>query len=199
MATILRSRGTFSATGMGTPALVTHYWDSAGGTGTALATEAVARVRAMWNAMAAVITLSATWTPNLVVDEIDEVTGDLVNQYAAAAPAAVTFSASGDTLPYFTQGLMRFATASFIAGRRLQGRSFIPGVVETDNQGAPGVPSAATLTALQGGANLLGTTIVTPMSQRIWHRPSPSAAGLSSPVISRTVSPTWAVLKSRRN
>lgn len=198
MATFLRTRGQLQVLGQGTPSLVTHYWDSAGGSGVALATEAVARVRAFWNSFAAWVGSGSTWTPNLVVDEIEETTGALVNQYAASAPAGVAFTATGDALPLFTQGLLRYGTAAFIDGRRVQGRTYVPGVVESSSAGNPAAPIPAYITALNTAAALLGTTIITPMSQRVWHRPGPRGAGLSAPVITRQAANTWAVLKSRR-
>lgn len=199
MALMLRSRGVLQVIGQASPSLVTHYWDAAGGTSTALATEAVARVRAFWNSLAASVISGSTWTPNLVVDEIEDTTGVLSNQYAAAAPAAVTFTGSGESLPLFTQGLIRYSTASFIRGRRLQGRMFVPGFREIDSSGNPPAPVAGLVTAMNTAAALLGTTIVTPMSQRVWSRPGPSGAGISSPVIARTAQSSWAILKSRRN
>lgn len=198
MATFLRHRGALQVIGQSSPALVTTYWDAAGGTPAALATEAVARVRAFWNSLAGSVISGSTWTPNLIVDEIEDTTGELVNQWAASAPAAVTFSGTGESLPLFTQGLIRFGTGSFINGRRLQGRMFVPGFREIDSTGNPPAPVAGLVTAMNTAAALLGTTIVTPMSQRIWHRPGPSGAGLSAPVITRQASSTWAILKSRR-
>lgn len=198
MATFLRARSTFQVLGQSTPALITTYWDSAGGTGVALATEAQARVRAFFNSLAGTLASGSQWTPNLVVDEIEETTGALVNQYAATAPAAIVFSGSGDALPLFTQGLVRYGTASFLGGRRLQGRMFVPGFTETGSTGNPAAPSSVVASAMATAMPLLGTTIVTPMSQRVWHRPSAAAAGLSAPIITRQFAPTWAILKSRR-
>jgi hypothetical protein len=110
----------------------------------------------------------------------------------------VVFTAAGDALPYATQGLLRLGTAAFIGGRRVQGRQFIPGLTETANAGTPAQPTTSVMTSMQNAANLLGTTVVTPINQRVWHRPKLGTGGLSTPVITRSISPTWAVLKSRR-
>lgn len=199
MATFLRARATLQLVGMSTPALITSYWDSTGAAIGLLATEAVARDRAFWGALAAQITNGAAYTPNLVVDEIEETTGTLVNQVTAAAPAAVAFTGSGDGVPWATQALVRFATNSFINGRRVQGRRFIPGCLETQNSGTVPQPQSGLLTALGNANTALGTTIVTPIGQRIWHRPGALGAGLSVPVTARQVSTSWAILKSRRS
>lgn len=198
MATFLRARCTLQLVGQSTPCLITTYWDSAGATPTVLGTEALARVRAMFNGLAASIVTGAGLTFNPIVDEIEETTGTLVNQHAATPPASVTFSATGDALPYATQALARFGTAGFINGRRVQGRMFIPGFVESQSLGTPPQPTGGLIGILQTSVNLLGTTVTTPMSQRIWHRPGPSGAGLSVPVTARSISPFWATLRSRR-
>ena len=198
MATFLRTRATLQVAGQGTPCLITRYWDSTGAALSALATEAVARDRAFFTSLVTSIVAGSVYTPNLIVDEIEETTGDLVGQVAAAAPGSVTPTGAFDALPYFTQALLRLGTNLFVAGRRVQGRSFIPGLMENGSVGTPAAPSAALVTNLQTAANLLGTTIVTPIGQRVWSRPTLSRPGLSTPVISRTIAPTWAVLKSRR-
>jgi len=198
MATFLRTRATIQDAGIGPAALLTYYWDSAGGTGAALTTEAIARVRAFWNSAAALIHSTASITFNLTSDEIEETTGAIVNQYVGAAPAAVTFTGGGDALPLATQSLMRLSSATFVNGRRVVGRQFLPYPTETANLNG-GIPSTpAYVTPMTTAAALLGTTIVTPMTQRIWHRPGPSGAGLSVPVTSRSIAGSWATLKSRR-
>jgi len=198
MATILRTRGTLSINGGASSALVTHYWDSTGAAIGALATESVARVRAGWNAVTSAVGVGCTWTPNLVVDEIDENTGGIVNQVAAAAPAAVTFGATGDFLPLQTQVILQYQSALFINGRRVRGRSYIPGLTETSNA-AGGVPSAGTLTTFAAFNTALGTTILTATNQRVWHRPNAlGVGGLSAVVTTRSVSSSYGVLRSRR-
>jgi hypothetical protein len=199
MATFLRTRSTFTLAGMSSPALITAYWDSTGAAVGLLATEAVARVRACFNAMNAILIAGSLYSPSLIVDEIEETTGAIVNQVTAGAPGAIAFTGTGDPLPYQTQGLLGFGTATFISGRRLKGRMFIPGFGELSSAGAPPVPSAAAITAMNNGAAALGTTILTATNQRVWSRPQPGRPGLSAPVTTRSISPVWAVLKSRRS
>lgn len=199
MATFLRTRASLQIVGQSTPSLITHYWDSTGAAIGLLATEAVARVRAHFAALNTSIAAGAIYTPNLVVDEIDENTGALANQISASAPAAVSFTGANDPLPFFTQALERYATNLYVNGRRVQGRSYVPGITELFSTGNPPVPTSTVLASLVTAMSALGTTIVTPMSQRVWHRPGPSGPGLSTPVISRSAAPYWAVLKSRRS
>lgn len=198
MATILRTRGTLSVNGGAAQALVTHYWDSTGAAIGALATESVARVRAAWVAAGGAIGSACIWTPVTTVDEIDEATGAIVNQVAAATPAAVTFSGAGNYLPLQTQGIVQYSTGLFIAGRRVRGRSYIPGIVTTFST-AGGQPTAALITALSNFGAALGTTILTATNQRVWHRPNAlGVGGLSAVVTTRNVSASFGVLRSRR-
>lgn len=198
MATFLRSKAVL-APNAGVPAsLLTYYWDSAGATPAALATEAHARVRAFWNSFSGSTAGGAILTIDPVVDEIEETNGQIVGQHTGTLPAAVTFGIAGDPLPLQTQGLLVLSTATFINGRRLKGRQFLPLPLESSNTAVGGV-SATYLTALNTAAALLGTAVVTPMSQRVWHRPVGGSGGLSAAVISRSPSPRWAVLRSRRS
>lgn len=199
MATFYRTRATLQDVGIGPAALLTYYWDSAGGTPAALVTEALARVRAFWNSFAAHVHSTAVLTINPIADEIEETTGLIVGQQAGTPPASVTFTGGTDCLPLATQGLLRLSSSTFINGRRVVGRQFLPYPIETDNLNG-GIPSSVSYVAPGNtAAALLGTTILTPMSQRIWHRPKGAVPGLSVVVTSRSVAPTWATLKSRRS
>lgn len=198
MATFYRVRAGLTAVGNSHVALMTTYWDSTGGSPSAVVTEALARVRAFWNSMQGSMANGCALTINPVADEIEETTGALVAQQAGAPPAAVSFSGSGDALPFANQALLRLATNSFVNNRRVQGRINIPYLTELQSSSGVG-PTAGLIVNITTAAALLGTTVVTPIGQRVWHRPPVgSASGLSTPVIARTVSPTWAVLRSRR-
>lgn len=199
MATFLRTRYQFVTGASGDPALLTYYWDSTGAPLGTLVTEAHARVRAAWAALAGVIVAGSVLAFTFPeADEIEETTGDIVGQAVGTLPSAVTFTAPGDQMPPQTQALVRFRTGTFIGGRRLQGRQFIPGWTEGANDSS-GQVSAAVQANLTSYNNALGATIVTAMAQRVWHRPGGTGPGLSAPVIARSVNAPWAVLRSRRD
>lgn len=195
MATFLRTRVIYVSGGV--QCLLTHYWDSAGGTQSAIITEALARVRSMFNQVAAFYPATAAITYVTVGDFIEETTGELQGQATGTAPSAITATGTGDFLPQQTQGLMRYYTGAFFGGRQVRGRTYLPNPLESSND-ASGVPSAAYRTAWQAGADRLGTTIVTPISQRVWRRPRPGVPGLSYPVTARDIAPTWSIQRSRR-
>lgn len=198
MATILRVRGTIGQNSGAVACLVTTYWDSTGASIVALATESVARVRAAVAGVAPSMATGTTYTPNLLVDEIDEATGAIVNQVAAAAPAATSGSGSGSLLPLQTMLVAQYLTSTFVGGRRLRGRSYIPGWT-IGSLGAGGVPAVTAMNAVTAWNTALGTTILTATNQRVWHRPAAAGGGgLSAVVTARAVPAKWAVLRSRR-
>lgn len=198
MAVSLRTRYKIQAGPAGPVGLTTFYWDGTGASDVALVTEAHARVRAAFAALAARLIAGSGFIidqPN--GDFFEETTGQVVSQAAPSAlPAGVTFTNANDPLPYQTQAYVRYFSGTFINGRRVSGKTYIPGWTELDN--ASGTPSGPAVTALNAFCTALGTTVVTPMSQRIWHRPGGAGAGLTVPVLSRTASGTWGVLRSRR-
>jgi hypothetical protein len=199
MADLYRARATLTINGVAS--LITTYWStSASAPDGPSATEALARVRAMFNSAAAKIPGGSTLTFDTAVQILDDATGTLVNAATATAPTAVTFSGIGDPLPAQTQGLLRFTTGNFVRGRNVKGRMFIPGPAEGDNSSTGG-PATAYLTAWNTAAGLLGTTIVTPISQVVWSRPTgPGASdGVSSGVSGRSMASTWAVQRGRRS
>lgn len=198
MATILRTRAVIGLNSGAVACLMTHYWDSTGAAIGALATESVARVRAGFNAAAGAISNTVTYTPTLVVDEIDEVTGAIVNQVAASAPAATAGVSASPQLPLQTMGICQYQTGLFIAGRRLRGRSYVPGLT-VGGVTTAGLPTTATLNALAAFNTALGTTILTATNQRVWHRPNAGGTGgLSAVVTTRTVNNQFGVMRSRR-
>lgn len=199
MATFFRTRYQLVVGAGGDPALLTYYWDSTGAPPGTIVTEAHARVRAAWNALASQIIAGSTLAFTFPdADEIEETNGEIVGQTVGAIPGAVTFTGTGDLLPPRTQALVRFRTGTYINGRRLQGRQYLCGFTETSNDPAGNVISGVR-TALGAYNTALGATIVTAMSQRVWHRPVNGSGGLSAPVIARSVSDTWSSLRSRQD
>lgn len=196
MATLLRTRATYLDNVAGTEALLTYYWDSTGGTPTAVMTEAVARVRSFWVTFRDHFPNSGGIELDPVGDEVDEVTGAIVSQYTAPAVSGLSGLAGGDALPPLNQGLLRLRTGTYIGGRRVLGRQFIPGAVEADSQA--GRPAAGYVSALNTAAAALGATQVTAIAQRVWHRPVNGSGGLSVVITARSASSEWAVLRSRR-
>jgi hypothetical protein len=97
----------------------------------------------------------------------------------------------GDMLPWQTQGLVKFQTGTFVAGRRLTGRCFVPGPSEGSN--TDGVPTAGYLATLDGSAVLLAESLgVALMVYSPTHHTHAITNGVSLPA-------RWASLRSRRD
>jgi len=97
----------------------------------------------------------------------------------------------GDVLPWATQGLVKFPVGVFVAGRRLVGRSFIPGACEGSN--TDGVPNAGYVADIDASAVLLATDTGNPLYvySPTHHTAHPSQVPIT---VSR-----WASLRSRRD
>jgi len=99
-------------------------------------------------------------------------------------------TAAGDPLPQQTQGLINWHTLSFVAGREIRGRTFIPGPSESDS--SAGIPTAAYQLILQNAANALVAESTANLF--VWSKKLATIAEASS----ASVAPGWRVLRSRR-
>lgn len=198
MTDLYRARATLTVSGV--PCLITTYWQKdVAVTPDQAATEALARVRAMFASAASTILAGSSLTFDTSVQVITDSSGTLTGVGTGSSPAAVTFTGSGEPLPLQTQALARFGTAAYVRGRNLRGRMFIPGIVEAGSSSGIG-PTAAYITSWNTALGLLGTTVVSNISQVVWSRPTAPGAtdGQFGNVTSRSLSPNWAVQKGRR-
>lgn len=196
---IRRVRTIFSGVA-GTPWYSNLYFDADGVTPTAQ--ENVDDTDAFWTAMANLIDNAISWTVGPEVPVLDETTGTLVGVTSVTAGTGVG-TAAGDALPYATQGLVRLATDDFVAGRRVRGRIFLPGIDENFN-GPSGVPTSTFLTTVQGAIDGL----IAAGGLLVWARPFPGAegppvrparAGSKASITASSVWTQWAVMRSRRD
>ena len=174
----------------GSPWLSTSFFLTAGASGTQVeADAAVAKVGTFWSVVDGSMHTSLTWSTEAQVAELT-LGGTLVGGWATT-PATGTGATGGDILPFATQELMRLLTGSFLNGRQLRGRIFIPGLTETAS--VAGVPAVATLAAHVAAANTMAAA--TDPRLAVWSRVNAAA----SAVASVTGLTQWAVLRSRRD
>ena len=182
-------RFTTQMTGLaGAPYYSTQYSD---GSTQGEADAGIAAVDAFWADLAGYITIGLSIDPNPEVDLVDPVTG-LVTDTFATSPIGAG-STGNAPLPKATQGLIRLRTSSFDAGRRIQGRIFIPALANDAQVG--GIPSAGFLGSAQTAANDFATAMAGAGSLAVWSR----KAGLAALVTSTSVWTQFAVLRSRRD
>lgn len=149
-----------------------------------------ARVAGFWDAIKGYIAGGVQIAIEGDVEVVDVSNGQ-VTAVHNVTPATYNSSASGQALPWATQGLLRLRTGSWVNGREVRGRIFIPSPAElhSDSNG----PVAGYRNAVQSAVN----SILQPGSNAliIW---SPTH-GLIRPVQSWQVWTEWAVLRSRRD
>jgi len=199
MAVILRTSAIISGTALPGGGLSTLYWlpGSAGGS-TADATDCLARFRTVFDGLKSHVSTGITWSFDQTVLAIEATTGVLVTTFTGAAALSVTGTAAGDGLPRQTQGLIRWGTATVIAGRRLRGRLYVPAPPEADND-ATGVPSSTYKNDVTTAAATIFIAGATSSEACIWHRPVGGGGGSNGDITSATTSATWSVLVSRRS
>lgn len=106
--------------------------------------------QAFWTGLDAFLAPTLIATTNREVAVIDVDTDTQVGMELATGSNTHTFHGSGERLPWATQGLVRWRTSTFVGGRELRGRTFIPAFAETANAGGtvePTVTSAVDLVA----------------------------------------------------
>jgi len=184
----------------GAPYLNTLFFDVAGGT----AAQAVADAAGFWLGVQSSMDSELSWATETEVATINEATGALTAVTAVGSSSGVG-GVVGPVLPTANQGLVRWSTASFVDGRRVRGRTNVPGITElgVDN----GRLTAATITDIQTPADALiaGAT----STFVIWNRPrkaDPTAVppitarvGTMAPVTGASVWNELAILRSRRD
>ena len=153
-------------------------------------------VRSFWDAIKGNLDEDLTINVEANPQQYVASTGALQRIYTAAAPASVVGTATGNSVPRASQGLVRWLTSDIVAGRMLKGRNFIPAIgtaLVTDT----GLLTPAAVTAIDAGAEGLitnsGGTLV------VWHRPVNGAGGVTHLVTSASVWDNFAVLRSRRD
>lgn len=182
-----RVRTVFSSLLGGAPFLNTLYF--AGSDSQTQADAAVAATGAFWGAVDAIIDNETSWATEAEVAQIN-VNGTLEGIFATT-PQTGTGGVAGSALPKASQGLIRWMTGAFIAGRRLRGRTFVPSL--TTGALNNGVLTAAAITVLQNAANALNAADLPPLV--IWSKTNSQAHEVES----ATVWSELAVLRSRRS
>lgn len=184
---MLRVRTVFNSAIAGAPYLSTMYFtgdDDASG-----ALDAVTAVGVFWGAVDALMDSEVTWATEaevVVMSNDGTITGSF-----SVTPVTGAGALAAEQLPLAAQGLVRWATGQYVNGRRLRGRTFIPGLVEASNNNGRLVAASATVIS-NAAAALIATGTV---DLAVWSR----THSTSFPVTSATVWTEFATLRSRRD
>lgn len=183
-------RVTTTMTGLsGAPYYSTQYFE---GTEAAEAAAVIPALHTFWTSIKGYITSGLTIDINDEVEVVNIATGQVENTHSVAS---VPITSSGNAaLPKSTQGLLRLRTSSFVNGRRLLGRIFIPALAN-DAQ-LTGIPSTGFMSTLATAGNALITDTAGGNHEfgvySVTHR-------TFAPVTSVSTWNQFAVLRSRRD
>lgn len=172
----------------GSPYFTQSYFQGAGD-----AAHASGAVTALWTLIGAMATyIDDALVASISGDaEIIDVSNGQITSVVSVTGAVNAGSATGDALPPLVQGLARFNTGTYINGRQLKGRMFIPGMMEANNT-VVGLPSAGMIGAIN-----------TALASYIGHASDPSVFSdthhAASSISSATLSPKWSYLRTRRD
>lgn len=134
--------------------------------------------------------LGSTWRKDSEVPIINSTNDSLVGS-VPVTPEDLVGSNTDAILPPATQLLVRWRTASFIAGRRITGRTFYPLRFESENTPL-GVPDQTTINGIGGNAQDLIDDEAS--SFGIYSRKN----GTFVSATTASVATAWSVLRSRR-
>ena len=189
---MIRVRANWTAPSGG-PYLTTMYFDGSTGTD---ATNAATALSNFLGAVDGSLSSLFSWSIDPTVVFMDETNGDIVSA-AAVSVASGSGAGSTDVLPRAVQLMYKWTTGEYINSRQVQGRTFIPGILEGSNIDGT-VPPVTQSTFLAFATSFLADANSTPV---IWHRPSSPGAsdGSAWPINGASVWNKWAVLRRRRD
>lgn len=172
----------------GGPGLSTYHFDPTAGFGTAQ--ELVDAVETWHGVFDAFVHQTIDFNGAAEIEVIDLGSG----QQTSTIPVVgwnVGGTNSGTMLPPTTQMLVRWNTTSYINGRRIQGKTYLPGFCEDSNE-ANGLPQTAVTAAVQAGAQTFADV---DDALCVYSRVNGAIAG----PITASVWSKWAVQRGRRD
>ena len=162
------------------------------GTDTGLLTEnAVAAVHDFWNGIKSYLSSGVSVKVDGIVDVVNDATGQITGIIDTGETLVVGGSDEGDVLPAQTQLIVGLRTGVYVGGREIRGRIFIPGFTEANSSAGHPAPAMVATVATQAQDFFTPTLLAKPI---VFTRTRHDQA----PVSATYVSPTWAVLRSRR-
>lgn len=109
------------------PFLTTHYFETSA---ESVAQEAYAALGDFWEAMSVAVNHNANINIDPVMFIIDPVTGNTTGTFLATIPLGYAGGNTGDALPAGVSPIMQLRTGSYLAGREVRGRTFLPGLTQ---------------------------------------------------------------------
>lgn len=163
------------------------------GEGSEQASAASAATRALWDAIKATIRNDLTARVLPEVSQVDPATG-LTTATFIQSQSPVVMTGSGARQPLVVQGLVRLRTGTYVGGREIRGKVFLPGT--TDANDTDGVPSTTYQTAINTAFGSFVTSAAAATVPVVVWSPTKGQVALVQQV---SVWGQWAILRSRRD
>nr|CRY97448.1 hypothetical protein [uncultured prokaryote] len=147
-------------------------------------------VSSMIGSLSSVVDQDVTWTVESEIPVIDTVTGE-VQSVEAVVPTTGTGETHDGLLPPATSILMKWRTGVFLAGRQIQGRTYLPYIGA--NVSADGNVYPASITSVRNAMSVYVTAL--DGQAVVWSRKN----GVAVPINSWDCWNKFAVMRSRRD
>lgn len=170
---------------LGSNSLSTHFFDD---TVAASPADCVLATKTFWSDLAPYYSALLTWATDPAVDTLS-LTGTLTGT-TGVVPQFGTGSAGTPLAPQQTQGRIFWQTGTIVAGRRLQGATFIPGIPQAALD-----PNGGFATSVISSVNTIAQAFATGNGLVVWSRKHATTA---APLVS-TLDAVPRVLRSRRD
>lgn len=152
-----------------------------------------AALGAFWADWAEYLASPYTSTVDVEGREVNPATGLTTDFWTEGTPYAAAGGAGSNPVADATQVLIRWRTPDVVAGRRVQGRTFVPGLASTGLAG--GGINAGAVAAFNAIAQGL---VDADVGLGVWSRPTDARAGTFNEVTSGSVWNELAVQRGRR-
>lgn len=152
------------------------------------------RLGDLWESLANQISSSTTWTVATTGKVLNDADGSLLDYWTDTTEYSQPGAAGGQSLANSTQILLKWFTNGIVGNRRVQGRSYVPGIGSgTLDNGDPSGPTVNAVRAAVKNYLTEDTGLV------IWSRPSGGRAGSSHAVVDADTWDEYAVQRRRRD
>lgn len=152
-----------------------------------------ADLAALWAALAPRLANTTRWTIRTEGREIDPATGGLTAAWVEGTSRTGLGSGGATPVPNAAQMLLRWKTNVIAGGRFVRGRTYVPGMDQSNVSG--GGINSSTITAV----NTALTNFIGSVGFAIWHRPKSGQPGSQAGVTDGSLWNEMAVQRKRRS
>ena len=183
--------------------ILTNWSTATGGAGTTVmyfaesAASAAAQRAALgtfWGVVDNYLDSNTAWNVQSFGNVIESETGTLTGEWTESTPQGAAGGVVGNALPNASQILVRWGTGVIYQGKRIRGRTFVPGVASTAL--VEGEVGSAAVAAINTAALALASAGV---GFGVWSRPRVGVPGLHAAATTGTVWGEFAVQRRRRS